>query len=55
MHFAGDIDTRRSTSGYIFTIGNMPVTWTSQRQKLVTLSTTESEYVAAASAAKEII
>jgi len=53
--FAGDIDTRRSTTGYIFTIDNMPVTWTSQRQKLVTLSTTESEYVAAASAAKEII
>lgn len=52
--FAGDIDTRRSTTGYMFSVGNMPVTWCSQRQKLVTLSTTESEYVAAATAAKEV-
>lgn len=53
--YAGDVGTRRSTSGYVFKIANGPVTWSSQRQKLVTLSTTESEYVAAAAAAREAI
>lgn len=53
--FAGDVDTRRSTTGYAFCINKSLVTWSSQRQKLVTLSTTESEYVAAATASKEVI
>lgn len=53
--YAGDIETRRSTTGYAFTYANGLVTWSSQRQKIVTLSTTKSEYVAAAAAAREII
>lgn len=51
--YASDIETRRSTTGYIFHLSNGPITWSSQRQKMVTLSTTEAEYVAAAAAAKE--
>jgi hypothetical protein len=39
--YANDIETRRSTTGYLFELANGPVTWCSQRQKLVTLSTTE--------------
>ena len=53
--FASVIETRRSTSGYVFCMAGGPVTWSSQRQRLVTLSTTESEYAAAATAAKEAI
>lgn len=53
--YANDLETRRSTSGYVFCMANGPVTWSSQRQKIVTLSTTESEYVAAATAARELI
>ena len=53
--YAGDLETRRSTTGYAFNFANGLVTWSSQRQKMVTLSTTESEYVAAAMATKENI
>lgn len=51
--FASDVSTRRSTTGVVFMFAGGPVTWSSQRQSLVTLSTTESEYVAATSTAKE--
>jgi len=53
--YASDLETRRSTTGYVFQLAGGPVTWSSQRQKLVTLSTTESEYVAASAASKEAI
>lgn len=32
--FAGDIDTRRLTTGYVSVLAGGPVTWASQRQKL---------------------
>ena len=53
--YAGDIETRRSTTGYVFCLANGAITWSSQRQKLVTLSTTEAEYVAASAATRESI
>lgn len=53
--FASDLDSRRSTSDYIFKLANGPVTWKSKRQDTVSLSTTEAEYIAASLACKEII
>lgn len=53
--YAGDIDTRRSTSGYVFLFGDSVVSWGSERQKSVSLSTTESEYMAAALCTQELI
>ena len=38
-------DTKRSTSGYVFTMAGAPVTWSSKRQATVALSTVEAEYV----------
>ncbi|KAH9300486.1 hypothetical protein KI387_012069 [Taxus chinensis] len=52
---AGDADNRRSTTGYVYTVGGIVVSWISQLQKLVALSTTEAEYVAAIEASKEMI
>jgi len=51
--YAGDVDTRKSTTGYVFIMGGAAVAWGSKLQKLVTLSTTEAEYIAAAAAIKE--
>jgi hypothetical protein len=44
---------RRAISGYVFMIDGGAVSWSSKKQELVTLSTTEAEYVAATHAAKE--
>jgi len=51
--FARDQATRKSTSGYTFILSEGAVTWSSQKQSVVSLSTTEAEYVAASSAVRE--
>ena len=53
--FAGNIDNKRSTSGYVVKIGTGAVSWSSRLQSFNTLSTTESEYVAAVAAGQEIL
>jgi hypothetical protein len=50
-----DKDSKRSTIGYVFTIGGITVSWILKLQKVVALSTTEAEYVAAIEASKEMI
>ena len=45
--WCGDIDDRKSTSRYVFFMGNTAFTWLSKKQPIVTLSTCEAEYVAA--------
>ncbi|CAI7772123.1 unnamed protein product [Closterium sp. NIES-54] len=50
---AGDKQHRTSTSGYVFVFGGAAVSWSSQRIKCATLSSTESEYVTATEAGKE--
>ncbi len=52
---AGDIDGRKSTTGYVFTLGSAAVSWVSKLQKIVALSTTEAEYVALTEASKEMV
>ena len=50
-YFAGSIDDKKNTSGYIFHIGSGEIAWASQKQPIVTLSTTEVEDVATTSVA----
>ena len=47
--YAGDVDDRKSTSGYVFLLSEGVVAWSSKKQPMVTLSTTEAEFVATAS------
>ncbi|KAL2630083.1 hypothetical protein R1flu_014769 [Riccia fluitans] len=54
-NYARDLDTRRSTMGYVMTLGGGCITWRFVLQKCKTLSTMEVEYVAMTEAAKEAI
>jgi hypothetical protein len=51
--FANDLAKRKSVMGYTFSLGSGAISWASQRQKVVTVSSTEAEYIAASEAAKE--
>ena len=53
--WAGEIDTRRSTSGMVFFYNGGPITYRSSTQKSVALSTAESEYLALSDAVKEAV
>lgn len=53
--WAGDIESRKSTSGYVYFIGGGPVSWRSTRQECVALSTTEAEYIAISTAVQEAL
>ncbi|XP_014660668.1 uncharacterized protein LOC106804324 [Setaria italica] len=48
---AGDVDDWKSTTDVMFCLGNAPVTWQSQKQPVVALSSCEVEYIAASSTA----
>ena len=50
---AGNVDIIRSTTRYVYTLGGTTVSWGSQFQKIVALSTTEVEYVAITEASKD--
>lgn len=53
--YAGDLEDRKSTSGYVFLLSSGAVSWSSKKQPVVSLSTTEAEFIAAASCACQAV
>ena len=53
--YAGDVDDRRYTTGYLFTLSRRLICWKSTLQSIIAMSTTEAEYMAVAEAAKEAL
>ena len=55
VDMARDMDTRKSTTGYLYTFAGAAVSWVSRLQRIVAVSTTKAEYIAATKACKEIL
>ena len=53
--YAGDLDKCRSTTAYVFTLASGAVSWKSNLQHTIALSTTEAEYMAVTEGAKEAL
>ena len=50
-----DEDDGKSTTSHIFYLDDCPITWCSQKQEIVALSSCEAEFMAATEAAKQAI
>ena len=53
--WAGDSVTRKSTTGFIFMLAGAAISWSSKKQTVVALSSTEAEYMAACTATQEAV
>jgi hypothetical protein len=53
--WAGDLDSRRSTTGYVVYAAGGPIAWQSKLQTTIAVSTMEAEYMAAFGAIQELI
>eukprot|EP00253_Pinus_taeda_P034947 PITA_34947 len=53
--WAGDPDDRKSTAGYVFTLGSGPITWACKKRAAISLSSAEAEYRGAVEASKEAL
>eukprot|EP00253_Pinus_taeda_P027551 PITA_27551 len=51
--WVGDPDDRKSTTGYVFTLGLGPITWACKKQSVISLSSAEAEYHGVVEASKE--
>ena len=54
-YWAGDCDSRKSVSGYCFSLGSRVFSWISKKQPTVTLSSIKAEYKATCIAACEAV
>eukprot|EP00253_Pinus_taeda_P001549 PITA_01549 len=54
-NWASDPDDRKSTAGYVFTLGSGPITWACKKQSAISLSSAEAEYRGVVEASKEAL
>ncbi len=54
-NWGGDLEDRKSTTGFVFMIGGGAISWSSKRQPTITLSTMEAEYMVNTQATKKTI
>lgn len=53
--YASEIDKRRSCSGFVVKLAGGAINWHSKRQEIVAVSSTEAEYIALSTTAKEML
>jgi len=53
--FAGYQDTHRSYTGYVFMLNGVAISWRIKRQATVSLSSAESEFIAASQCGQEMV
>lgn len=53
--WAGSLDDHRSNSGNVFLLGGCAISWSSKKQSITALSSTEAEYIAATSASCQVV
>jgi hypothetical protein len=54
-NWAVDKEDRRSTSGYVYTLGGTAISWKSKKQAVVALSSTEAEYIGASEVSRILL
>ncbi len=55
IDWGGDLEDRRSTTGFVFMMGGGVISWSSKRQPTIALSTIEAGYMANTQTTKEAI
>lgn len=53
--YAADKSDRKSTMGQVFMLGNGPISWSSRKQRSVSTSTTEAEYMALSECSRQAV
>jgi hypothetical protein len=53
--WANDPEDMKSITGFLVYLGNSLISWTSKKQKLVTLSSTEAEFIALCDVTRELL
>ena len=53
--WADDPNDRKSTIGYVFSLGSRPVTWACKKQQALSLSLAEEKYRAVVNASQEAL
>ena len=51
----GNLEGKKSVSGYVFKMSDGPISWVSKKQELTALSSTEAEYISISHAGKEAV